>query len=248
MATVSSSFSDRGLVRKENQDSVLADAGRRLYAVADGMGGGSEGAKASAIVCRNLAAIPEAADFAARVEAADTAIAEANREIFEYSDAHGYKQMGTTVALVLFGDGEADRAAIGHVGDSRVYRLREGVLEALTRDHSVGAELARTLGAAAGGAFAGKEHPLAHMLTRAIGTEKTVSVEWRRIDVRPGDRYLVCSDGVHGVLAEADLKRLLAGGDADAATRALASAVHASGAPDNYSVLTLIVGRSGFGT
>lgn len=239
-----SSFSDCGLVRKENQDSVLCDAERRLYAVADGMGGGSEGARASAIVCSHLSSIPADADFAVRVVAVGEAVAAANREIFNYSKSKGFKQMGTTVALVMFGDGETDRASICHVGDSRVYRLRDGELDVLTRDHSVGAELALALGGMRSGVpYADKRNPLSHMLTRAVGTERSVACEWSRIDIKVGDRFLVCSDGVHGVLSDDETRRLLARGDSAAATKALAEAVHANGAPDNYSVLVVTVER-----
>ena len=247
------SFSATGKVRKNNEDHLHLDEANGVFAVADGMGGGAEGERASAMVCDALGAaardghagrvtLPEKA-FSEHVDAVGAAIAKANQDIFEYAGQRGFKQMGSTIALLMFEGGESKRAAICHIGDSRVYRVRGGAAELLTRDHTVGAELEKALGeetarggtrALPTGGFAKRSNPLAHLLTRAIGTEKVVKCEWRKIDVEIGDTYLICSDGVHDVIETDELAGLLT-------VEQLSAKVLERGAPDNYSFIIIRV-------
>lgn len=231
-----------GLVRENNEDHLLVDDTRLAYCVADGMGGGADGEKASEIVCAEIAMLlrlqPD--EFAARMEAACTAVVCSNEAIFDYSRAMHFDQMGTTLSLLIFDPDDVSHAAVCHVGDSRIYRFRGGKACSLTRDHSVGAELGRRLGCNA--ELTDRANPLSHILTRAIGTGTTVSPDWKKILVEPGDRYLLCTDGVHDVISEARLPGLVATGTLEEAKRALAEAVLASGAPDNFSFVILDVG------
>lgn len=228
-----------GLVRENNEDHLLVDGQHLVYCVADGMGGGADGEKASEIVCAEIEMIVryQPADFAARMEAACTAVVCSNEVIFDYSRSMGFEQMGTTLSMLIFDPDDSSHAAICHVGDSRVYRFRNGAVSMLTRDHSVGAELGRRFGGAAD--FSNRSNPLAHVLTRAIGTGETVCPDWKKLSVTSGDRYLLCTDGVHDVVSDERLLELVGKGTLEEAKAALAREVVDCGAPDNYSFVIL---------
>lgn len=236
------STSDVGLVRENNEDRLMLDDSLLSYCVADGMGGGSDGEKASEIVCAEIRMLLrlQPVEFAARMEAACNAVICSNEAIYEYSKDMGFDQMGTTVSLMIFDPDDVSHAVICHVGDSRVYRFRDGSVQQLTRDHSVGAELGCRLGSD----FADRANPLAHVLTRAIGTGATVSPDWKKLAVNPRDRYLLCTDGVHDVVSEARLLELVGRGSPEDAKRALSEEVRACGAPDNFSFIILDVEES----
>ena len=234
--------SETGAVRKDNQDHVFVDDGRTLFSVADGMGGGSEGARASEIVCEELAKVAPG-DFAARIEGVDAAVAAANDRISRYAKDKGFKQMGSTVALLAVDPSDPRRAAVCHVGDSRVYRIRGGASELLTADHTIGGQLSAFAKGRQAEELKARSNPLAHVLTRAIGVEPKVSADWRKIDVRDGDLFLVCSDGVHDVVSDAQVGEILsAAADLDASAKALSAQVVACGAPDNYSFVIVRFG------
>lgn len=234
--------SETGAVRKENEDHVFVDGANTLFCVADGMGGGSEGARASEIVCEELAKVASG-DFAARIESVDAAIAAANARILRYAREKGFKQMGSTVALLAVDPADVCRAAICHVGDSRVYRVRGGTAELLTADHTIGGQLSAFAKGRQADELKNRANPLAHVLTRAIGVEPKVSADWRKIDVRDGDLFLVCSDGVHDVISDAQVGEILSAAlDLDAAVKALSAQVVACGAPDNYSFVIVRFG------
>lgn len=236
----SAKISGIGQVREENQDSFFLDDDAGLYAVADGMGGCAEGGTASAMMVEQTAVAAKAGlkrNLASRVEIFMDAIADANEAILAYARRQRYRQMGTTLAALWFDPDDASRAVVCHVGDSRVYRLRGDELVLLTRDHTVIAELTGALGGET--MPGGERHPLAHMLTRAVGTEAAARPEWRRIEVEDGDVYLICSDGVHGMLADAEIAAALRGAGPAAACRRLAKQVEARGAGDNYTAVVI---------
>ena len=228
--------SETGLVRADNQDNVLVSVSHGVLGVADGMGGGAEGAKASATVCHELKMMTHVSGdtFGQRVSAVRASIADANAAIYAYATEHGFKQMGSTAVVMVFDPESYSRAAVIHVGDSRVYRIRRGLVSLLTRDHSVGRELSDFAGPRAAD-MRSRSNPLTHVLTRAVGAQATVNVEEREIDVCPGDRYLLCTDGVHDVVTDARLGVFAAAGDLESAAERLAAEVVRCGAPDNYS-------------
>lgn len=231
------SASEVGLVRSNNEDHLLVDGAHLVYGVADGMGGGAEGEKASELVCAEVSMLvrqqPE--DFSARMEAVCNAVISANEAIYDYAKLMGFQQMGTTLSLMMFDPEDASHAVICHIGDSRVYRYRKGEIAMLTRDHSVGAELERRYGAGEG--FADRANPLSHILTRAIGTGESVCPEWKKLTVESGDRYLVCTDGVHDVVSNDRMRDLLGQTTLDDALASLTDEVYSCGAPDNFSVV-----------
>ena len=215
--------SEPGLVRQDNQDHVFVDEERLVYCVADGVGGAKEGARASEIVCRNvkmmLAAAPP--DFAARVEAVGQAVADANSAIFAHAKDHGYDAMGSTVAVLVLDPGNTRHAAICHVGDSRVYRIRGGMPQLLTRDH--------------------RREAGANTLTRAVGAAETVTADWFEITSTNPSRFVICTDGVHDVESEMRLAVFVSAGPIESAAQRLSADIVRRGAPDNYSFIIVEV-------
>jgi serine/threonine-protein phosphatase Stp1 len=220
-----------GCVRKDNEDSHFADPAAGVWVVADGMGGHSNGKLASEAVVRSVASaeLPEAIEDAC--ESLSRAIGIANTAIFEHAGEEGV-QMGTTVvALVL----RADEFAVVWAGDSRAYVLRDGALIQLTRDHTQVEEmLARGLLTQA----EALEHPMKHVLSRAVGVQPKLELEAVRDRTRAGDVFLLCSDGLHGVIGEDGMIRALAESGPKAAEE-LIEATLANGAPDNVTVIVV---------
>ena len=234
---------ETGLVRTENQDAVFVDPSRTVLCVSDGMGGGSEGATASRVVCEALSAVAGANGLADRTAAVASAVNEANVRIFRYARERGYRQMGATVVVLLFDPDDERRAAICHVGDSRVYRIRARRAELLTRDHTVGNRLGELAGGVRAAGLRSRSNALTHVLTRAIGAREQVEAEWNVIDVAPGDRFLLCSDGVHDVVSDERIGFLLSRSESLSDLSALLTAdVIAGGAPDNYSYVIVEIG------
>lgn len=237
------SLSETGLVRANNEDHLYVSLPRRVFCVADGMGGGAEGEYASEIVCvavrQMMAACGES--FEMRVAAACQALEEANAYIFAYARESGHAHMGSTAVVLLFDSADLRRAAVVHVGDSRLYRIRSGLATALTRDHSVGFDIGDVAGSQ-GGRFRDRSNPLAHVLTRAVGAEESVHCTVTEIDARTGDRFVLCTDGVHDVISNARMAVFAAGGTLESAKSRLAAEIVRCGAPDNYSYVLVAVG------
>src|SRR5918997_2653802 len=184
---------DTGQQRTTNEDSYFARG--PLYAVADGMGGAQAGEVASRIAAEAFEPAergPEAAEAFLR-----SVVQSANSQIHSLAqDDASRSGMGTTLTAALV---EGDEIAIGHVGDSRAYRFREGELTLLTSDHSLVEELRRQ------GRLTDEEaedHPQRSIITRALGPEEDVEVDTRTWPARPGDVYLICSDGLTTMLKE----------------------------------------------
>lgn len=193
----SAAVSDRG-GRRDNQDSLLVEDELGLYAVADGVGGHQAGEVASAMavqVLRDIVAHWRAdgtglreRPYAVLHRAIESACATIHRSATQDPSCAG---MSTTVTALLV---DGDQAVMGHVGDSRLYLLREGTLEQISTDHTLAAELYR------GGVIPREHierHPHAHVLTRNVGTQPSVKVETLLLEIHPGDLLLLCSDGLN---------------------------------------------------
>ena len=222
---------DTGRRRLRNEDAFVCEP--PLFAVADGMGG----ARAGEIAARLTAAALEEVGVETKGEQGVTAmIVEANRRVWERALADpATAGMGTTVTAALV-DTDSGTVAIGHVGDSRAYRMRGGSLEQLTTDHSLVAELVSS------GVLTPEEaerHPQRSAITRALGTEPTVEVEVLTIAGEPGDLYLLCSDGLPTMLADGAIAATLeaAEGDPAVAAEALVVAANQQGGEDNITVV-----------
>lgn len=181
-----------GRVRQINEDRVLDRPDLGLWAVADGMGGHSRGDVAAETVIAHLSALRPPIT----PPALDEAIRSANLEIYE---AHGGRS-GTTLVMLSLDDGTA---TIRWAGDSRAYLIRHGSLRLLTRDHSVVQELVE---AGVVDAAHAADHPQANVITRALGTSPHLTLETLSATLMPGDRVLLCSDGLSRTLANDDLQ------------------------------------------
>ncbi|MEW6325589.1 MAG: Stp1/IreP family PP2C-type Ser/Thr phosphatase [Nitrospirota bacterium] len=233
--------SDIGKVRQANQDAFAVDADRHIYIVADGMGGHSGGEVASwKAVETVLAVLRDPQTDENTVEPADRvlvrAIQAANEQVFrmaaEDRRLHG---MGTTlVALRLSGP----TAVVGSVGDSRVYLWRDGQLRQVTSDHSLVNEYVRL------GTLSAEEastHPLKHIISRAIGVHPTVDVDQFTIPLKPGDLFLLCSDGLTNMLDQEEIAAALAavGGDPSIICAECINRANAKGGLDNITVVAV---------
>jgi protein phosphatase len=218
------------MVRDNNEDSVYPtssgeSADSVLVIVADGMGGHVAGEVASRIAIN--AAASTKLDPTDRVAVGNRAIRE------EVAREPSLEGMGTTMTLLEIEDGVA---TIGHVGDSRAYLLREGELRQLTEDHTVAAEYV------AMGQMSRKEaaaHPQRHMLTRTLGLARFVNIDELKLDLTPGDRILVCSDGLTEMVAEEVIADALAGGTPDEVVWKLVELANDAGGVDNVTVVVV---------
>jgi protein phosphatase len=231
---------DTGRQRRANEDSLLARS--PLFVVADGMGGAQAGEVASRIAVESFR---HGLDDASQPEAALATLAlAANSRIHElsHSDAE-HAGMGTTLTAVYVGDREV---AIAHVGDSRAYCLREGELLRLTDDHSLVDELMRQGRLTPAEAV---EHPQRSVITRALGPEGTVEVDTRSFRARPGDVYLLCSDGLTTMVSEQEIAEALRSQPRlRDAGEALIAAANDAGGRDNITVVLLRLEEVGAGS
>jgi PPM family protein phosphatase len=226
-----SALTDTGRRRPQNEDTFVCDP--PLYAVADGVGGAQAGEIASRLAA---AALEERAPDALGEETLVTLLQAANERIYRYAlEDPTAAGMGTVVTTLLV-DEAAGQVAIGHVGDSRAYRLRDGVLEQLTADHSLVGELVR---AGQLSTEEAEQHPHRSVITRAVGTEPSLDVETLSLEIVPGDLYLICSDGLTDIVRDAEIAELIlaAEKDPDAAAEALVDAANRNGGIDNITVV-----------
>ncbi len=226
------SLTHPGRVRSENEDSVLARPDSGLWAVADGMGGHSHGERASRAITQALEAAVLPEDFDAAAAATAEAIHAANRLIWAETKALGASMGSTAVALLVRGD----RFAVFWAGDSRCYLLRAGVLYQLTTDHSQVQDMV------AAGRLTPEEaesHPMAHVLSRAVGVEPELELDAVSDTAMVGDMFLICSDGLTCTVGDAELATLLAGGRPAATAEELVRLCLERGAPDNVSVVVV---------
>ncbi|HEX3737431.1 MAG TPA: Stp1/IreP family PP2C-type Ser/Thr phosphatase [Solirubrobacterales bacterium] len=221
---------DTGRQRSANEDSVFVRA--PLFVIADGMGGAQAGEVASKAAAESFdRALPEGPPEQVLRET----IEGANRTIHALARKDpNLAGMGTTTTAAIL-DQEAEEVAIGHVGDSRAYRLRRGKLERLTRDHSLVEEMRRKGQLTEAQA---EDHPQRSIITRALGPEPEVEVDLQTVPAQAGDIFLICSDGLTTMLDDEHIERLLArAGSMPNAVRALVDEANRAGGRDNISVV-----------
>ena len=226
---------DVGKVRANNQDAPIVSEKLRLYGVADGMGGHKGGEVASTSARDNL--LRELEGKTPSVAALSGAIEEVNRQIYhqqEHDDA--LTGMGTTLSVLWMSD---NFVYIGHVGDSRVYLLRDGEFKQMTLDHSLVEQLVRE------GVLTEEEaqnHPMRNIITRAIGTDESVEVDVVVEERRKGDLWLACSDGLHGLVDDRQMRDALRQYAPEKAADVLLKAALDAGGRDN---VTLVIVHDG---
>ena len=233
---------DQGLVRENNEDNWRAEPAQGLYIVSDGMGGHAGGEVASKIVVEVLPPLLEQRLAGVEELIGPEAAALVAEALIDLSDrvrdeSHGHPSlsgMGATVVMALVKD---DKALIAHLGDSRAYRFRNGVLERLTKDHTIVQILLDTKQITPEEAA---EHPARGRLTQAIGVDGWTRPDTSIVDVKPGDRFLLCSDGLTDMLDDRELARTLdAGLGLDATGRLLLEKAIKAGGKDNVTALLL---------
>ena len=248
MAILFSARTDVGRVREQNEDNFLVDRKLQLYVVCDGMGGhlGGEVASATAVnVVREqlLKGQERILPFQKGDAGADgweirtllaQAVEHASSRIYERGQLNPEQRgMGTTLSLLLLIN---ERGFIAHVGDSRIYRLRLGAVEQLTQDHSLYNAMIASGAAIEGDALVGR---LKNAVTRAVGVQETVEVDTLEIELQPGDRYLLCSDGLSGYVEGGDLERMLADDDIQSVVQTLVSHANDRGGRDNITAVVI---------
>ena len=221
---------DTGRQRNANEDSFYTRP--PLFVVADGMGGAQAGEVASKTAAETFQG--ELAQGSPE-NALGKTIEAANRRVHELALSDpSLAGMGTTVTAAIV-DPEAEEVAIGHVGDSRAYRLRGAKLEQLTRDHSLVEEMRRKGQLTDAQA---EDHPQRSIITRALGPEPEVEVDLQTVSAKPGDVFLICSDGLTTMLDDEHVARLLMRATTmDAAVRALVDEANRAGGRDNITVV-----------
>jgi serine/threonine protein phosphatase PrpC len=230
-------LTDPGKVRKNNEDSLLVGEGRddTLFVVADGIGGFEAGEVASSIAIDVLKEV-------APSESLEDAIREANRRILAASRGdEKLSGMGTTVVAMRFGGTEEEPVAqVAHVGDSRTYLVRGGEMRPVTEDHSLVAELVRSGDLTRAQAT---DHPQKNLITRALGAEEEVEVDTIVLPVEPGDRFVLCSDGLSDMVPETKMQSILLSDpeDPEKTARALLAAALKAGGADNVTVVIVDV-------
>src|SRR5688500_18143090 len=225
-------FGDRtdvGRGRPENEDSHLVDPDDGLYAVADGMGGHRAGEVASATAIEALkTAYLGGQRLDQAVSAANTAV------LAKAAEDASLRGMGTTLTAIALHDSTAE---LGHVGDSRAYLMRGGAVTQVTEDHSLVEQLVRE------GRLSPEEaqhHPQRAIITRALGVDSDVSVDTYRIDLKPGDRLMICSDGLTNMLSDDTIAQTLRRhADPQQAADILVDMANQAGGDDNITVILL---------
>ncbi len=229
-----------GLQRQINEDSVFMDSERGLWAVADGMGGHEAGEIASTMVTDALRCLPILRDVDEVASRAVEALGEVNRELIKLARSAARDRpstIGTTVVGLAIADG---LYRCFWMGDSRAYRMRDGEIRRITRDHSLVQNLVDA------GMLEPEEaetHENANLITRAVGANEKVEVDIVGGEVGPGDRFVLASDGLTRVVRDHELAAELERGPAVQAADNLLEMVLARGAPDNVSLIIIEIPR-----
>ena len=253
MNFIAAGLSDVGLQREHNEDSYCILSEHRLFVVADGMGGHRAGDVASRMATSEMTAFFDAADadgqgvqWHGKDELRMTpdqrrlvsAVKLANQRIFQTSVRnHSVQGMGTTVVGALFNRNER-KINVAHVGDSRAYRVRAGKITQLTRDHSL---LNDYLLVMPNLSDAQKERLPSNVITRALGMQQAVAVDLSVESVEPGDVYVLCSDGLNGMVSDDRICEIVreAGADVETAAKTLISQANQNGGEDNITVVVV---------
>lgn len=230
-------LTDPGLLRSVNQDNFYIDPDGRFFIVADGMGGHAGGQEASLIATEQIKAHLDRhwESDVSSYEILEEAIFKANEGILEDQQSHPERgEMGTTAVVVLF---RGDQPLRAHVGDSRLYRLRDGKLEQVTEDHTW---VARALKMGDIDLEQAKTHPWRHVLFQCLGRKDTQKPEISKLDVQTGDRLLLCSDGLTEEVSDEMIQEIFEHSDScDDVAKNLIEAAKDGGGSDNITVVVV---------
>ncbi len=224
-----------GRVRKVNEDSILALPEQQIWVVADGMGGHAAGDLASQLVVDSIATLPLDMDPAEQMQRLRGAIQSAHRAILAEIDLRGGVTIGAAVVALMISSGHF---VCFWAGDSRLYRLRGGEIEMLTSDHSVVGDLVR---AGQMNWDAAEHHPQSNAITRAVGVGDELELDKVRGTIEPGDRFLLCSDGLNKYAGFARLRDAMAATPIEIVSEKLLSIALEGGGADNISIIVVDV-------
>lgn len=229
----SASHSHVGMVRQVNEDACLDAVQAGLWAVADGMGGYAAGDFVSSLIVDTLRAIAPEPSLAGYVQALRAGLEQANAAVRQETAQRGVGIMGSTLVLLA---ARGANATCLWAGDSRLYRLREGQLEVISHDHSYVQELldSRLLSE-----DEAREHPMANIVTRAVGTQDWLELSAVDLEVRPGDSFLLCSDGLTKTVEDHELREVLGNASPYEVVRSLVHLGLTRGAPDNITAVVV---------
>ena len=238
-------LTDAGALRQFNEDRIVVDPESGVMIVADGMGGHRAGEVASqlaadVVMTRMRARHAKTAGSQAARILVNASINQANEAILQAAQADASRQgMGTTLAIAFF---QANAIVLGHVGDSRIYRLREDRLELLTRDDSLLREAVERGLIAPADAARSRNRSL---VTQAVGVSPTVDAHVTQLDTLPGDVYLLCSDGLNDMVDDDDIALIITtlAGNLPLAVHSLVQAAKDNGGHDNVSAILVRVLR-----
>jgi len=197
---LSAGHTDTGKVRRHNEDAILVREDVGLWVVADGLGGHSAGDYASGLIVERLGALPRTGDVFDFIESIEDALAQVNAELRQAAAGRGVDLIGSTVVLLVY---DPDFMLCGWVGDSRAYCFENGHLHQITRDHVHGVRDEVTQ--FAGGAAPAQPQAGAGVLTRAVGAEERLFVDWVVAGNRPGMQFVLCSDGINKEMSDAEI-------------------------------------------
>ena len=218
-------ISEPGLVRTNNEDALLVLPEAGIFAVSDGRGGASAGEVASKIITERLRALEDTAQESPgeRKYLVQQTLHKVNAEIAKYAAGHNYSSMGATLVVLLLNPWDPVKADICNAGDSRGYCYRDGELFLLTEDHVLSDDPKQR-----------------HILTNYLGGKNSMSAAWNPVSVCPGDRFVLCSDGLTSVIPEATIREILAEErDPEKTVCSLSEKIRAAGAPDNYTIICI---------
>lgn len=230
MRAFGSGITHVGRVRAVNEDSMTLDDALGCWVVADGMGGHSHGQWASQTVVDAFKEISNITDFDELVSNAASAIHNANSLIFQESSERGFKA-GSTVVVLCIREG---RFACIWAGDSRIYLLRRGSLIQVTTDHT---QVRAMVSAGLLSEEDAINHPLSHVLSKAVGAEAELELDAIADEIEPGDVFLLCSDGLSGLINDQELEAVLKSGRFEVTAEQLLQTTLERGAPDNVTVI-----------
>jgi len=222
---------DVGRVRQENQDTFFINEPLGIYAVMDGAGGMHDGARASALVREALTDISAPVDAEDLFDQFEAHVVMAKKQIEAETERAGGAMMGTTIAAILT---HGTHFVCLWAGDSRAYRFRDGQLEQLTTDHTEAQDL---IDKGVLTAEEARSYPRRHVITRAIGSGLDLELDAVSGNLRPSDRFLLCSDGLTGHLDDTVIETMLRNGAAGSTARALVDGALDRGGTDNVTVV-----------
>lgn len=232
MAFRSSAATHVGMVRKVNQDAFAERSDIGVWVVADGMGGHEAGELASQTVTEHIKNLAPCEDLAGMIAVVEDSIRAANRELLDQAASYdSQRQPGSTVVVLVIND---NQGALIWAGDSRIYRRRDETVELITRDHSHVQDLVEQ------GVILESEaesHPMANVITRAIGINEPLELETKLIEVRSDDQFLLCSDGLSRLVTNEEIQSMMSNKDSEEVTQSLLHTALVRGARDNVTLI-----------